>query len=266
MTAVRLGSVTYLNARPFVVGLEHDPHFRLRFDIPSKCAALLHEGAIDAGLIPSIEYLRQPSGSQEYRIVPGVAIVSQGPVASVAIYTTRPIPDVRSIAMDTSSRTSVALTRVLCARAFHIDPHFEPSGPDLPRMLERADAALLIGDSALLSEGRKDVEKVDLGEVWTRTTGLPFVYAFWAGQADALTAEDVQALQQARDAGAAQPDRVANEYFVDPALQLIGSRYLRDNIKYYLGERERAGLEMFYKYASEIGLVPSAGTIRFFPE
>src|SRR5262245_44320417 len=175
MTAVRLGSVTYLNARPFVFGLEHDPHFRLRFDIPSRCATLLHEGAIDAGLIPSIEYLRQPRGSQkEYRIVPGVGIVSQGPVASVALYTKRQMSDVRSIAMDTSSRTSVALTRVLCARAFHIDPVFEPAGPDLPRMLERADAALLIGDSALLSEGRKDVEKVDLGEVWTRATGLPF--------------------------------------------------------------------------------------------
>jgi chorismate dehydratase len=264
MTAVRIGSVTYLNARPFVVGLEDDPHFRLRFDVPARCAALLHEGAIDAGLIPSIEYLRRPHESYEYRIVPDVAIVSHGPVASVALYTKRPIADVRSIAMDTSSRTSVALTRVLCARAFHIDPVFEPSGPDLPRMLERSDAALLIGDSALLSEGRKDVEKVDLGEVWTRTTGLPFVYAFWAGPADALTVDDVHALQRARDAGAAQPERVAKEYFVDPALQLIGSRYLRDNIRYHLGEQERAGLEMFYRYASEIGLVPAAGAIRFY--
>jgi chorismate dehydratase len=266
MTAVRLGSVTYLNARPFVVGLERDSRFDLRFDIPSRCAALLHEGSIDAGLIPSIEYLRRPTHGVDYRIVPGVAIVSEGPVASVALFSKRAMSDVRSIALDTSSRTSVALTRVLCARAFRIEPEFEPCGPDLSEMLERCDAALLIGDIALLSEGRKDVEKVDLGETWTRTTGLPFVYAFWTGRAGALTAGDVRALQQARDAGASRPDRVARDYFVDPALQGIGARYLRDNIKYELGERERAGLETFYRYAAEIGVVPDAGHLRFYQE
>ena len=106
MPRVRLGAVGYLNARPLVYGLEASPQFELRFDVPSKCAELLHEGAIDLGLIPSIEY-NHPITRTEYSIVPDLAIASSGPVASVAIYSQRPMPDVRSIALDTSSRTSV---------------------------------------------------------------------------------------------------------------------------------------------------------------
>ena len=129
MKPVRLGAVEYLNARPLVFRLDRSPRFVVRFDWPSRCAALLHDNAIDVGLIPSIEYLRPPAsavGSQAYRIVPDLAIASHGPVASVAIYTTRAIADVRSIALDTSSRTSVALTRVLSARVFGIEPDLRP--------------------------------------------------------------------------------------------------------------------------------------------
>jgi len=264
MTRVRLGAVSYLNARPCVVGLQDHPRFNLRFDIPSRCAELLHQERIDVGLIPTIEYLRGPRTNEPYQIVPDVAIASFGPVASVALYSKRPVSEIRSIAMDTSSRTSVALTRVLCANAFGISPSIEASGPDLSAMLDRCDAALLIGDSALLSQGRKDVEKIDLGVEWTNFTGLPFVYAFWAGRKDALTADDVRVLQEARDAGTRQPERVAEDYFADPALQAIGSRYLRDNIKYQLGDRELAGLTAFYRYAAELDLIPIAGELRFY--
>ena len=192
--------------------------------MPSTCAALLHDGAIDVGLIPSIEYLR----GGPYSIVPDLAIASRGPVASVTLYTARPMSDVRSIAMDVSSRTSVALVRVLCARLFKISPKIESSGPDLPAMLGRCDAALIIGDNALFqppnTEHRLPVEAIDLGQAWTDLTGLPFVYAFWAGRADALEAGDVAALQQARDAGVAASDEVAREYLRDaPALQAVGA-------------------------------------------
>src|SRR3954467_15583645 len=162
---IRLGAVGYLNARPLVYKLERSPNFSLRFDVPSKCADLLHAGGIDVGLIPSIEYLRGASLS----IVPGLAIASRGPVTSVMLYTTKPIEDVRSIAMDTSSRTSVALVRVLCANHFKIGPTFEPLGPNLDAMLARDDAALMIGDNALFERR----EGIDLGEEWTRLTGLP---------------------------------------------------------------------------------------------
>jgi chorismate dehydratase len=261
MMPVRVGAVGYLNARPLVYGLDRLPRFALRYDIPSRCATLLHERGIDVGLIPSIEYLR----GDDYRIVPDLAIASRGPVASVALYAKRPIAKVRSIAMDTSSRTSVALTRVLCARLFRIDPTVEMRGPDLDAMLERADAALLIGDNALMLDGRADVEKIDLGDAWTKMTGLPFVYAFWAGRPGVLTAADIEALQAARDAGIARPDEIAKKYFDDaPGRQVVGARYLRDNIKYYLGDEDRAGLTLFYRYAAEAGVVSRGTELRFY--
>ena len=133
---IRLGAVEYLNARPLVYGLDRHPSFALRYDVPSRCADLLHANAIDVGLIPSIEY-----PGHEYRIVPGVSIASDGPVASVAVFSTRPTDQIRSIAIDTSSRTSVALLRILCARWFEIQPRFVEMSPNLGRMLGECDAA-----------------------------------------------------------------------------------------------------------------------------
>ncbi len=276
MSVVRLGAVEYLNARPLVFRLDRLPEFDLRFDWPSRCASLLHDGSIDVGLIPSIEYLRPPEsarGADAYRIVPDVAIGSRGPVASVAIFTTRPMADVRSIALDTSSRTSVALTRVLTTRVFRVAPELRPHGPDLAAMLAVNDAALMIGDRALVIEpgpqriGDRElfVDKIDLGEAWFRATGLPFVFAFWAGRAGAIGAAGVQLLQRARDAGLQELETVSGEYFAnEPALAALGARYLRDNIRYDLGADERAGLELFYRYAAETGVVAAAEPLRFF--
>lgn len=272
-TRLRVGAVGYLNARPHVYGLDSWPRFDLRFDVPSKCADLLHEGAIDLGLIPSIEYLRGPAEAPHtYRIVPDVAIASRGPVESVALYARKELRDVRSIALDTSSRTSVALARVLCGRQFRIRPLFYSSGPDLEAMLTRADAALLIGDAALFLDPQKigsnlgmdRIEKTDLGAVWTRMTGLPFVYAFWAGRPGPLTAMDIATLLRARDEGIDHVAEVAAAYSADPRQQAIGARYLRDNIKYDLGPDERAGLELFYQYAAEAGVVPGPQPLRFY--
>jgi chorismate dehydratase len=264
MTSVRLGAVGYLNARPLVYGLDRSPRFHLRYDLPSECARLLCAREIDLGLVPSIEFLRDPS----YRIVPDLAITSMGAVASVALFTRKPIADVTSIAMDTSSRTSVALVRVLCDRWFRIAPAIESHQPDLDAMLQRADAALIIGDIALLTDRRSggDVQKIDLGEAWTAMTGLPFVWAAWVGRAGAVQCTDVDALRAARDEGVSQPDAIAEEYFRgSPELRGVGARYLRDNIKYYLGSPERAGLELFYRYAAEIDAAPGANRpLQFF--
>lgn len=276
MNTVRIGAVEYLNARPLVFRLEQDPRFDVRFDWPATCATLLHDGAIDVGIIPSIEYLRGPAdatGAQAYHIVPNVSVSSRGPVASVAIFTTRPIHDVKSIALDTSSRTSVALTRVLSSRVFGIAPEFRPLGPDLPSMLAGNDAALLIGDRALLAPtgeteiaGRRvSVEKIDLGQAWLQATGLPFVFALWVGRGGALTSADVARLQQARDEGRAHLDVVSAEFFASqPELVSLGTRYLRDNIQHHLGEDECAGLSLFYRYAVETGVVPATQPLRFY--
>src|SRR4029450_7515510 len=177
---IRLGAVSYLNTGPLVDGLELQPErFEIRFDVPSRCATLLHEHQVDLGLIPSIEYLH----GADYRIVPGVAIASSGPVASVALYSPLEIADIKTIALDISSRTRVALLKVLCARWFEIHPAFVPMAPDLSEMLKACDAALVIGDNALFTEHEAlGLNKIDLGEEWAGMTGLPFVYAFWAGR------------------------------------------------------------------------------------
>ena len=152
-------------------------------DLPSVCARLLYDGEVHPGLVPSIEYLR----SDQYRFVPGVGIGSRGPVASVALFTRRPIGEIRHIALDTSSRTSVALIKVLCHHRFRIQPEYVPHGPDLAAMVRDYDAGLLIGDPALEGDPASHaVTKIDLGAEWTTMTGLPFVYAAWTGRTDRL--------------------------------------------------------------------------------
>lgn len=261
MTIARLGAVDYLNARPLVYGLElRNDLFTLRFDVPSKCAALLHEGSIDVGMIPSIEYLR----GRDYRIVAGTGIISNGPVASVALFTTTPIEKIRTIAADTSSRTSNGLLRVLCAERFGVDADFQPMPPDAELMLRRCDAALLIGDPALfLDYERLGAQKVDLGEQWTSMTALPFVWAFWAGRPDALSREAVAALTVARDAGVAASDAVA-EMYCGPGRAARGKAYLRENVYYMLGDREEAGLQKYYELAERHGVVDAVVPPAFY--
>ena len=253
MRPVRLGAVDYLNARPLVYGLElHSARFSLRFDVPSKCAALLHEGSIDVGMIPSIEYLR---GHDDYCIVPDLAIVSEGPVASVALFSSRPPSQIRTIAADTSSRTSNALLQILCRETFGVDAEFVPMSPDPHGMLQKCDAALLIGDNALFFDyTRAGVEKIDLGAEWTRLTGLPFVWAFWAGRTRVLSPAHVSDLIDARDHGVRSSDAIALEYCGSERAP-IGRAYLRQNIRYSLGEREQAGLQRYYELAVHHGIV-----------
>jgi chorismate dehydratase len=262
MPQVRLGAVSYLNARPLVEGLGGRPdRFAVRYDLPSVCARLLHAGDIDLGLIPSIEYAR----GEGYAIVPDCAVASDGPVASVAIFTSVPIERVRTIALDTSSRTSVALTRVMAARHFGIAPVFVDHRPDLPAMVERAQAALLIGDPALFADHQAlGLEKIDLGAEWKTFTGLPFVYACWTGRPSAATEGIVGALQAARSAGETDPMGVAARFFPDePRKAAIGGRYLREHIRFHLGDRERAGLERFFALAAEVGVIDRAEPLRW---
>jgi predicted solute-binding protein len=166
--------------------------------------------------------------------------------------------DVRTIALDTSSRTSVALTRVLCEKRFCLAPAFVPHGPDLVAMIGRCDAALLIGDPAFDTDHTAlGLEKIDLGAEWTAMTGLPFVYAAWTGRPGELAPADVEALQHAQADGVAAIDAIAAEYGRgDAAVTRRAAAYLRDNVKYALGPDEAAGLQLFLDYAAELGLGP----------
>jgi chorismate dehydratase len=260
---VRLGAVSYLNVRPLVYGLTERADVSLRFDVPSECARLLAAGEIDLGMVPSITYLDRPGD----RIVPGVCIGSEGPVASVALFSRRPLNEIRSIALDTSSRTSAMLTRILCARAFQIAPTFVPHVPDLGGMLASADAALLIGDPALFVDAADyGAIKIDLGAAWTALTGLPFVWAFWSGREGAATPESVRILNAAAAAGRANTDAVADAYCADaPGRQPVARAYLRDNMRFSLDARAIDGLRTYYREAATLGLVASDRPLEWFP-
>lgn len=268
---IRLGSVNYLNARPLIAGLggASDADFSVRCDPPSVCATLLDEGAIDLGLIPAIAYHDRPDDC----VVPDIAIASDGPVASVAVFTRVPLREVRSMALDTSSRTSVALTRIMCRRKFGITPAFAQHAPDLSAMLQVHDAALVIGDPALFADlpavsaaVGAPVDKIDLGGLWTEMTGLPFVWAFWAGRPGAATPQTVRRLQAVRDAGVLQSDALADAYVAHtPAWQPLARTYLREHIKFGLSARMREGLAMYYREAAEVGVIAAPATPRYFP-
>ena len=263
MPPVRIGAVGYLNARPLTWALDRSPErWRVRYDLPAICASLLHRGDTDLGLIPSIEYLQSP----DYRFVPGVGIGSRGPVASVALYTRVPLDRIRHVALDTSSRTSVTLIRVLCHHHFRIEPQFVPHGPDLAAMARDYDAGLLIGDPAFDADHEAlGLTKIDLGEEWTRMTGLPFIYAAWTGRAGAISSGDVRELQEAQDEGVRSTAAIAGEYGGGDARRTARAAvYLRDNVKYGLGADEAAGLQMFLDYAAELGLAPRRRTLEFF--
>jgi chorismate dehydratase len=261
--ALRIGAVSYLNARPLTWALDRAPNrWQVRYDVPSVCARLLQDGEVDLGLVPSIEFLQ----SADYRFVPGVGVTSRGAVASVALYTKRPIEKIRHIALDTSSRTSVALIQVLCTHHFRVQPRFVPHGPDLAVMTRDFDAGLLIGDPAFDADHvALGLQKIDLGYEWTAMTGLPFVYAAWTGRPGAANADDVRALQQAQAEGLGALDVIAAEYARgDSAKTAKASLYLRDNVKYGLGADEAAGLQRFLDYAADLGLAPKRRPLEFF--
>jgi chorismate dehydratase len=263
MGPLRIGAVGYLNARPLTWALDRVPgRWHVRYDVPAVCAALLHAGDVDLGLIPSIDYLHRA----DYRLVPGVGIGSRGPVASVALYTRRPVEDIEAIALDTSSRTSVTLIKVLCHHRFGIAPRFVPHGPDLAAMSACHDAGLLIGDPAFETDhAALGLTKIDLGEEWTRMTGLPFIYAAWTGRPGAVTADGVRALQEAQAEGVRDSKAIAAEYGRgDAARTARAETYLRDNVRYGLGPDEAAGLQMFLDYAADLGLAPRRRVLEFF--
>jgi chorismate dehydratase len=260
VSRVRLGAVSYLNAAPLVHGLDRDPAFALTSDLPSRVAEQLHAGEIDLGLIPSIEYARGGG----YAIVPGLAIAGRGAVRSVNLYHRRPLSEARRVALDTSSRTSVALARILLHERLGRDPEYVDHRPDLEAMLGTADAALVIGDPALYLE--TDAARIDLGEEWLRATGLPFVFAFWAGRPGAIDAAGVGRLQHALREGLAAVPAIAAAYDGHGrGHAALNESYLRDNLVYSMGPEELAGLAEFYRRAHARGLIPRVPEVRFLP-
>ncbi len=261
----RLNAVSYLNTRPLTHGLEHggpDHGFEIRYDIPSVCARQVRTGFASAGVIPSIEYARDGA---DYAIVPEVAIASDGPVGSILLFHRVPVHRIRSVAMDASSRTSVALARIVLQERYKIEIDAFDHPPDVSAMLEGADAALVIGDPALESTSRAE-PRIDLGQAWRELTGLPFVYAFWAGKDGSLTPGEVERLIESKEQGVIALDEIAELHAGNRSRPTsFYASYLKDNLTYDLGDRERSGLMAFYGLAHARGLIPAVPELRFYP-
>lgn len=259
----RLGAVPYLNTRPLVAALDGEAApFALSYSVPARCARQLAAGSIDVGVIPAIEYARSP---HPYWIVPDIAIGSHGPVLTVRLFYRRPLPQIERVALDTSSRTSVALLSILLREKFALTPQLIEAPPDLAAMLECADAALLIGDQVFPHlDGA--VESLDLGREWTAMTDLPFVFAFWAGRQQGLTPGQVRQLQAAKAQGLCQVPAIAAAYSCayggQPAFY---EHYLTHHIRFDLDEAAQAGLRLFYQLAQRHGLIDAAPPLRFYP-
>jgi chorismate dehydratase len=258
----RVSVVQYLNTVPLVWGMLHGDErgkFELDFTTPACCADAVRVGAADVGIIPSIEYQRL----DDAEIVGGVSIASKGRVRSVLLLAKSPIERIRSVALDNSSRTSVALLAILLRKFYGREVESMPFGPRPDAMLECADAALVIGDPALAYRGRV-AAVYDLAEEWKKFTGLPFVFALWAGSAGAKLARYAKDFESSRDFGLAHLDEIANENGpkcgLDPREVKI---YLTQNIDYTLDEENRQGLVLFYQLAHELGLVPAAKELKF---
>jgi len=225
-------------------------------DVPSRVADALHAGRVDLGVIPSIEY-----AAGDYAIVPGLAIASRGPVRSVCLFHGKPLQEVRRVALDSSSRTSAALLKILLRERLGRDPDYVVMPPSLAEMMAAADAALLIGDKALYAQS--GLSRLDLGQEWTERTGRPFVWAFWAGRQGAASPSDVARLQAALAAGLQALPAIAKTYNGREHAELNQS-YLERHIVYELGDGERAGLEEFYRRAFGLGLISRVPELRFY--
>jgi chorismate dehydratase len=251
-SSICLGAVSYLNARPLIFTLPRLlPEAEIVVDFPSRLADGLAEGRFDAALVPSIEYLRQPG----LRIASDVAIACDGPVRSVKLYGRVPVERVETLALDEGSRTSAVLAQILLRERFHAKPCLLRLPLDSRPADSPADAVVVIGDRGMLPPDEDLAFTWDLGEEWSRWTGLPFVFALWAARPQARESRIDWALAAARDEGLARlPEiaRLASPEVGIPEADCLS--YLRDNLEFHLGPRQREGLERFYQLAKRHGL------------
>jgi chorismate dehydratase len=219
---------------------------------PAEVARRLASGRLDAGLIPSIEVPR--IGGLE--VVPGLCVAATHEVRSVLLVARRPLAAVRRIALDANSRTSAALTRILAAERWGIDPDYVEARPDVEAMLAGADAALLIGDPALQVD-RERWMVVDLAAEWQALTGLPFVFAVWATRPEAAAVPGLGAVfADSLRFGLDHLDDIVAQAAAELSLPAdLVRAYLTENLGYLLGEPERAGLDEFWRLARAHGLI-----------
>jgi chorismate dehydratase len=263
---------------------EHPPEmerlserYEIHRSMPSECAAELASGTADIGLIPIAAYATVPG----LAIIPGCTIASLDRVRSIVLVVKNPggMKAVRRVAADSDSQASNAYAQIVFRKFYSSEPEFVPHAPNLDSMLADCDAAVLIGDPALLAledqAARRDrtgesLEYIDLAQEWKRHTNVPWVSAFWAVCPEAIAASGLTPEQvtedfiQSRDHGMAHVEDLVREW--TPRLPVPASTirtYLSQNIHYVLDDQCMAGIEMFFRYAAEYGVLPVGPPLRF---
>jgi chorismate dehydratase len=280
VNSLRISIVQYLNTTPLVRGFTRGPlrgKYDLSFTVPSQCAEALRSGAVDVAIIPAIEYQRIPG----LVVLPNLSIASKKSVRSLLLVSRKPIQEVKNVALDRSSRSTQTLVRILCAKLWRVSPEFSEAEPNLPAMLQQADAALLIGDPALRlaleseTKAQRDAAGeqfcpaefaglpssnplfvYDIVEKWRTLTSFPAVLAIWAARRDVVTPEVVRDFQDSLAFGMQQLTEISAE-----ASGQLGSsaeklrRYLTENIDYTLDAENWQGLQRYFDLAAELGLI-----------
>jgi chorismate dehydratase len=272
MRALKIAGISFLNTVPLMWDFEHNPsqeiqeNFEIEYMVPSLCAQKLREGVADIGIIPVITTATIPG----LVVLPDVAIAALNKVRSIQLVSKCPIDEIRTVAVDTSSRTSVGLTQVLLTKFFGGHRELTPMPPVLGPMLEKCDAGLLIGDPAMVVK-TDGLYAYDLAEVWRAKTGLPFVFAVWTVRREALGEMcgglDLPAIfRRSRDHGLQDESvkAIAREWA--PKMGLTEAEivsYFRENIHYSLDAECRKGLALYFKLAAECGVIEKVPELEF---
>lgn len=264
MTKPYVAASSYLNAAPlcysFIRGEQQDRCSFLSDAAPARCSELLAEGRADAALIPVIEYQRVPG----LLVAPGACVASKSKVRSVLLASRVPIDRIKSVALDRSSRTSAGLVQIILSRFYGLNASYRQSAPNLADMLETSEAALIIGDPAMLID-RTGLHVYDLAEEWRQHTGLAFVFAFWAIRANSSAWRESRVdFAAAKTEGLAHASELAQIYSDSlglPSDDLYS--YLTESISYDLDEESLRGLRLYYQLASECGLIGQSRELAF---
>lgn len=248
----RVCAVSFLNTVPLVWGMLHGRQkevFELSFSVPSACADQVAAGQADLGIVPVAEIARHG-----WPYLRDVGIACSGPVRSILLIAKVPLNQIQTLAADSSSRTSVMLTRVVLQRKYGSRPRVRTMAPNLTNMLAEADAALIIGDPALRTEPKElPYQVLDLGREWTEMTGLPMVFALWAGPAEAIPEAHRQAFAESCRFGLDHMDDVVAASVQERGIPAeVIRKYLTQHIVFELGPEHLRGLDLFFSYASQL--------------
>ncbi len=245
-------AVEYLNTVPLVWGILHGPQrdlFDLSFALPSVCADRLTSGEADIGIVPVAALLHQ-----KLDVIPGAGIASRGPVRSILLISRCDPSRIRRLAVDAGSRTSVLLARIVLAERFNAEPEIITMPPRLPEMLDSADAALIIGDPALLLDPASLPYRVlDLGAEWTAMTGMPMVFAVWAARPGISTPAIEQAFRDSCRFGLDRIEEIVRAEAPPRGIsEALAREYLTRHIAFQLGEADYGGVSRFLAAAARL--------------